>query len=68
MRDFFINVARYPRYLIAFSLGILSSVIEPLAQRRDNPVTIAALIGAFISGLTTLVLVLRAMVSPIPTV
>ncbi|MBL6801105.1 MAG: DUF751 domain-containing protein, partial [Synechococcus sp. BS307-5m-G37] len=26
MREFFVNVTRYPRYLIAFSLGVLNSV------------------------------------------
>ncbi|GCE65011.1 hypothetical protein OMCYN_00935 [cyanobiont of Ornithocercus magnificus] len=66
MRDFFINVTRYPRYLIAFGLGILNSVVEPLARRSNNPVTVTALIGALISGLTALVLVLHAMVSPTP--
>ncbi|WP_186525647.1 DUF751 family protein [Synechococcus sp. SYN20] len=63
MREFFVNVTRYPRYLIAFSLGVLNSVAEPLAQRRSNPVTAVALIGALISGLITLGLVLRAMVT-----
>ena len=61
MREFFVNVTRYPRYLIAFSLGVLNSVAEPLAQRRSNPVTAVALIGALISGFITLGLVLRAM-------
>ena len=63
MREFFVNVTRYPRYLIAFSLGVLNSVAEPLAQRRSNPVTAVALIGALISGFITLCLVLRAMVT-----
>jgi len=63
MREFFVNVTRYPRYLIAFSLGVLNSVAEPLAQRRSNPVTAVALIGALISGFMTLGLVLRAMVT-----
>ena len=63
MREFFVNVTRYPRYLIAFSLGVLNSVAEPLAQRRSNPVTAVALIGALISGFITLGLVLRAMVT-----
>ena len=63
MREFFVNVTRYPRYLIAFSLGVLNSVAEPLAQRRSNPVTAIALIGALISGFITLSLVLRAMVT-----
>ena len=63
MREFFVNVTRYPRYLIAFTLGVLNSVAEPLAQRRSNPVTAVALMGALISGFITLSLVLRAMVT-----
>jgi uncharacterized membrane protein YjjP (DUF1212 family) len=66
MRDFFVNVTRYPRYLIAFSLGVLNSVVEPLAQRGRNPVTAVAMVGALVSGLLSVVLVLRAMVSPAP--
>ncbi|MAS27099.1 MULTISPECIES: DUF751 family protein [unclassified Synechococcus] len=66
MRDFFVNVTRYPRYLIAFGLGVLNSVAEPLARRRSNPVTAVALIGALISGMISLSLVLRAMVTPSP--
>ena len=63
MKDVLVNVTRYPRYLIAFSLGVLNSVVEPLAKRRSNPVTAVALIGALISGMLSLGLVLRAMVS-----
>ena len=66
MRDFFVNVTRYPRYLIAFGLGVLNSVAAPLARRRSNPVTAVALIGALISGMISLSLVLRAMVTPSP--
>ena len=66
MREFFVNVTRYPRYLVAFTLGVLNSVFEPLARRRSNPVTAVALIGALISGFITLSLVLRAMVSTAP--
>ena len=63
MREFFLNVTRYPRYLVAFTLGVMNSVAEPLAQRRSNPVTAVALIGALISGFISLSLVLRAMVT-----
>ena len=66
MREFFVNVTRYPRYLVAFSLGVINSVFEPLARRRSNPVTAVALIGALISGFVTLSLVLRAMVTAAP--
>lgn len=66
MREFFVNVTRYPRYLVAFTLGVINSVFEPLARRRSNPLTAVALIGALISGFVTLSLVLRAMVSTAP--
>jgi hypothetical protein len=66
MKEFFLNVTRYPRYLIAFGLGVANSVLEPLAARGRNPVTAVALIGAAISGLLSLVLVLRAMVTVQP--
>tara|TARA_B100001175_G_C19336230_1_gene555065 strand:- start:230 stop:436 length:207 start_codon:yes stop_codon:yes gene_type:complete len=66
MREFFVNVTRYPRYLVAFTLGVMASVVEPLAARRSNPVTAVALIGAAVSGSISLTLVLRAMVNSVP--
>ena len=66
MKDFLINVTRYPRYLIAFGLGLLASIAQPLLRRLGNPVTAIALVGALISGVVTLALVLRAMVTPAP--
>lgn len=66
MKEFFLNVTRYPRYLVAFGLGVANSVLEPLVARTRNPVTAVALIGAAISGVLSLGLVLRAMVSPAP--
>ena len=66
MREFFVNVTRYPRYLIAFGLGVMNSVAEPLARRRSNPVTAVALTGALISGAISMGLVLRTMVTPSP--
>ena len=66
MREFFLNVTRYPRYLVAFTLGVMNSVAGPLAQRRSNPVTAVALIGALVSGFISLSLVLRAMVTSAP--
>ena len=68
MKDFLLNVTRYPRYLIAFGLGVANSVFEPLRARASNPVTAVALIGASVSGLIILTLVLRAMVSAEPVV
>ncbi len=67
MKEFFLNVTRYPRYLVAFVLGVFNSVAQPLARRSSsNPVTAVALIGALVSALISLTLVLRAMVSPAP--
>ena len=66
MKDFFLNVTRYPRYLIAFGLGVANSVFEPLLARARNPVTAVALIGAAVSGVISLSLVLHAMVSTAP--
>ena len=66
MKEFFLNVTRYPRYMVTFTLGVMNSVVEPLARRRSNPVTAISLIGALISGFITLSLVLRAMVNAAP--
>ena len=66
MKDFFLNVTRYPRYLVAFGIGVANSVFEQLAARGRNPVTAVALIGAGVSGLLSLGLVLHAMVNPAP--
>jgi hypothetical protein len=38
MRDFFVNVTRYPRYLIAFGLGLLSVVLVLRAMVSPAPV------------------------------
>lgn len=64
MKEFFLNVTRYPRYLVAFGLGVFQSVLDPLLQRLSNPVTAVALVGALVSGLISMILVLRAMVTP----
>ncbi len=66
MREFLQNVLRYPRYLVAFSLGILQTLVQPLAGRSVPPVTAVALVGALVSGLLCLLLVLRAMVASAP--
>ena len=66
MKEFFLNVTRYPRYLVAIGLGVVNLVLEPLARRRSNPVTAVALVGALVSGLVSLSLVLRAMVGSAP--
>ena len=64
MGEFFANVSRYPKYLITIILGIFTSALDPLIRRSNNPITAIALIGAFVSGLFTIGLVLKAMAFP----
>ncbi len=66
MGEFFANVLRYPKYLITIILGVFAAFLEPLVRRSRNPVTAISLIGAMISGLLTLVFIVRAMVFPVP--
>lgn len=63
MGNLIATIARYPRFLIGFVLGVFNSVAAPLVARsRNNPVTAVALIGALISGGICLLQVLEAMV------
>ncbi|TGG87657.1 MAG: DUF751 family protein [Aphanocapsa feldmannii 277cV] len=65
MEEFFRNVSRYPRYMLAFVLGVFNSVLQPLSERsRSNPITAVALIGAAISGTICLAQVLGTMIHP----
>ena len=64
MGEFFSNVSRYPKYFITIILGIFTASLGPLIKRSRNPITAIALIGALISGLFTIGLVLRAMAFP----
>jgi hypothetical protein len=61
MKDFFENVARYPRYLISFTLGILYSALQPLLPLLRRPLTAIALVGATVAGFLFLSFTLRAM-------
>lgn len=63
MGNLIATIARYPRFLIGFVLGVFNSVAAPLiARSRSNPVTAVALIGALISGGICLLQILEAMV------
>ena len=64
MREFFSNVSRYPKYLITIILGVFASALEPLIRRGKNPITAIALIGALISGILTMIFIVRGMVLP----
>ena len=61
MQDFFENVARYPRYMIALILGVFWNAIEPMIPFLRRPTTAIALISALISSLVFLTLTLQAM-------
>jgi hypothetical protein len=45
MQDFLENIARYPRYLISFSLGIFFALFEKIKPLFKNPVTAIAIVG-----------------------
>ena len=64
MGEFFSNVSRYPKYLITIILGVFASFIEPLVLRSKNPITAISLIGALISGVLTLIFIVKGMVFP----
>lgn len=61
MGEFFENVARYPRYLISFSLGVFFSVFGWLKPLLKNPVTAVALVGIVIGIFIFLYFTLEAM-------
>ncbi len=64
MGEFFSNVSRYPKYLITIVLGVFTSAISPLIRRGSNPITAVALIGALLSGLMTIIFLVKAMAYP----
>tara|TARA_Y100001968_G_C18822752_1_gene465390 strand:+ start:93 stop:299 length:207 start_codon:yes stop_codon:yes gene_type:complete len=66
MGEFFSNVSRYPKYLITIVLGVFTSAISPLIKRGNNPITAIALVGALLSGIVTIIFLLRAMAFPSP--
>ena len=66
MGEFFSNVSRYPKYLITIVLGVFTAAISPLIKRSNNPITAIALVGALLSGLLTIIFLLKAMAFPAP--
>ena len=67
MGNLIATIAKYPRFLIGFVLGVFNSVATPLVARsRSNPVTAVALIAALISGGICLLQILEAMVMASP--
>ena len=64
MGELFSNVSRYPKYLITIVLGVFTAAISPLIKRANNPITAIALVGALLSGLLTIIFLLKAMTFP----
>ncbi|MBD2436101.1 DUF751 family protein [Nostoc sp. FACHB-110] len=58
---FWDNVFRYPRYLITILVGLLVNTFEPLLPLLKRPVTLIAVVGLLLGGLTFITLTLRAM-------
>jgi membrane protein insertase Oxa1/YidC/SpoIIIJ len=61
MQEFFENVFRYPRYLIALVLGVFWNFLEPILPMLKRPTTAIALVGLLISVLVFLTFTLQAM-------
>lgn len=61
MKDFWENIARYPRYFVAFTLGVLLSLVSPLLPLFKRPSTAIAAIALILSSLMFVGFTLRAM-------
>jgi hypothetical protein len=61
MGEFLDNIARYPRYLISFSLGIFFSFFGWLKPLLKNPISAIALVGILVGVFLLLFFSLKAM-------
>jgi hypothetical protein len=61
MQDFLINVSRYPRYLVAITLGIFLAAASPLVPLFRRPSTAIATTALLIASFLFFALTLRAM-------
>ena len=61
MKNFVLNLLRYPKFLLLIIGGVLSVVIAPIIPLLQKPVTAIAMITAIVSGFIGVSLVLRAM-------
>lgn len=66
MKEFLENLARYPRYLISITLGILYSAAIRFKPLTKKPMTLAALIGLSLSGVMFIIFTLQAMLGLSP--
>lgn len=61
MQDFWINISRYPRYLVSISLGVLLTLFSPIAPLFKKPTTAIAAVAFLVAGFIFLSFTLRAM-------
>ena len=61
MKDFFENVARFPRFLITVSLGIFFALFGQFKPLVSNPVSAIALVGLVVGTFLFLTFTLQAM-------
>ncbi len=61
MKDFLINLGRYPAYLISVSLGIFFALFGWLKPLFKNRVTTVATVGIFTGFLAFIFFTLQAM-------
>jgi len=61
MKEFFLNVSRYPRYFITFLAGIFYSIYEWVRPALSNRTTAVALVGVLVTGFLFLTFTLQAM-------
>ncbi|NJK49731.1 DUF751 family protein [Candidatus Gracilibacteria bacterium] len=67
MKDFLINLSRYPVYLLSSILGIFIAFFERLQPWFKNPITAIATFGILAGGFAFIAFTLRAMLG-LPTV
>ncbi|HBE21688.1 MAG TPA: DUF751 domain-containing protein [Cyanobacteria bacterium UBA11149] len=61
MKDFFDNLARFPRFLISISLGIFFALFGQFKPLVKNPVSAIALVGLLVGIFMFLTFTLQAM-------
>jgi hypothetical protein len=66
MRDFFINISRYPTFLFSIILGIFLTFFKSLKPWFQNPVTAMAIVGLLAGGFAFLFFTLKAMLGLSP--
>lgn len=67
MKDFFVNVSRYPRYFITFLLGIFYSLYQWVRPMIKTRTTALALAGVLVTGFLFITFTLRAMFGMVDT-